>query len=93
MRKQTYYPILLIMNIYLNRFYKKNKESSDIYDADEVCDDLLSRLDVLNNISPSNYLDDDDEFSRFDSKTIGENDVIYGHIENSWISFYFDFPF
>ena len=55
-------------------------------DTSTVCDDLLSRLDFLTNISPENYPGDDYEFSRFSDKTIGQGDAAYGQKASTWIS-------
>ena len=59
---------------------------SGIYDTDDKCDDLSARLDHLLNISPSYYPGDDDIFSRFDGKSIGEGEAAYGSKGDSWIS-------
>jgi len=59
---------------------------SGIYDTDDKCDDLSSRLDHLLNISPNYYPGDDDIFSRFDGKSIGDGEAAYGSKGDKWIS-------
>lgn len=60
-----------------------------IFDTDDTCDDLSARLDYLMNISPNYYPGDDDMFSRFSGKSIGEGQAAYGEKSESWISNYF----
>ena len=53
--------------------------------ASTQCDDILSRLDFLTNISPENYNGDDYEFSRFKKSSVGEGDAAYGAKSYDWI--------
>ena len=60
--------------------------SEGFYDTDDKCDDLYGRLDHLLNISPDFYPGDDDMFSRFSGKSIGEGEAAYGNKGDTWIS-------
>lgn len=55
-------------------------------DTTTNCDDLIARLDYLNNISPLNYNGDDPEFSRYNKSTVGEGQAAYGEKSYNWIS-------
>ena len=59
-----------------------NIEGAEIYDnLSDKCDDLIIRLENLDNISPNFYLFDDDEFPRLLGNSIdGSNST------GSWIS-------
>ena len=61
-------------------------EGDSVYDTDDKCDDLVSRLDNLINIADDNYFGDDDEFPRLSGDSIGEGDAAYGDKGASWIS-------
>lgn len=53
-------------------------------DNSTKCDDLVNRLDDLNNISPNFYLFDDDEFPR-----ITENSIDGSNTIGNWIRIIF----
>ena len=64
-------------------------EGDSVYDTDDKCDDLVSRLDNLINIADDNYFGDDDEFPRLSGDSVGSGDAAYGAKGNQWISTYF----
>ena len=75
--------------LYLYKFFFKPfsfSEGDSVYDTDDKCDDLVSRLDNLINIADDNYFGDDDEFPRLSGDSIGEGDAAYGDKGQSWIS-------
>lgn len=62
------------------------KVTPGYYNTDDKCDDLLSRVDHLLNISPDKYELDDDEFPRLTGNSIGEEKILFGAKSTSWIS-------
>ena len=64
-------------------------EGQGIYDTDDECDDLVAKMDDLNNISETDYDIDDDEFPRLSGDSVGSGDAAYGAKGNQWISTYF----
>ena len=54
--------------------------------TDDECDDLVAKMDDLNNISETDYDIDDDEFPRLSGDSVGSGDAAYGAKGNQWIS-------
>ena len=72
-----------LIKIFLNYFYSA---VPGWYNTDDVCDDLVSRVDSLMNISPDQYNGDDDEFPRKTGDSIGSGTPAYGSNPTKWIS-------
>lgn len=62
-----------------------SSETASVYDSDDKCDDLISRLDNLVNIAEDDYPGDDYEFPRLSGNSIGDGDAAYGEKGATWI--------
>lgn len=78
--------IFPLFYININKHCLCSSEGQGIYDTDDECDDLVAKMDDLNNISETDYDIDDDEFPRLSGDSVGSGDAAYGAKGNQWIS-------